>query len=78
MYGVKRKTLRSVLENAKVTQKLANKLKHTRLHTKVEVLHKDCRLDVDNMSAVMDDVRNMIYQHDLDVKPLWTREELNK
>lgn len=49
MYGVKKKTLQSVLDNAKVTHKLANKLKHTRLHTKVEVLNSDCRLDTDNM-----------------------------
>ena len=61
LYGVSKRTLKSVLGNAKITEKLANKLKHTRLHTKVEVLFSDCRLKVDNMQAAMDDARNMVY-----------------
>ena len=70
MYGVRRNTLQAILDNSKVTQKLAKKLKQVRLHTKAEVLFTDCRLNLDSMQAAMDDLRNVVYQHDLDVKPL--------
>lgn len=78
IYGISRGTLQSALKNTKLTSQLAKKLTRTRIHTKVQVLDCDLRAQTDGLKATMEDAKNMIYQHDLGVKPLWTREELNK
>lgn len=78
IYGIRRTSLQAALKNTKLSTRLAKKLKKTRIHTKVQVLHCDLNLETDGLMASMEDAKNMIYQHDLGVKPLWTREELNK
>ena len=70
--------MQSALKNTKLNSNLAKQLTRTRIHTKVQVLHCDLNIESDGLLAAMEDAKNMIYQHDLGVKPLWTREELNK
>ena len=78
VYGITKGTLNTTLKNTKLTGKLRKKLTRTRIHTKPEMVYFDARSKGLGMRVVMEDAKNMIYQHDLSIKPLWTREELNK
>ena len=65
IYGVKKSTVKSAIKNTKINNSDAKNLTHARIHTKVQVIFNDIRIEGVGMMAAMDDAKNMIYQHNV-------------
>lgn len=80
VYGITKDTIKKVFEETHYSEPYSKKLKIAQIKTKVEMIYsKVLRKEANKgILAAMEGSKNMIYQNDLILKPLWSREELNK
>lgn len=80
IYGIRKETIKQIFKDTQFSEPLSKKLKIAQIKTKVEMIHSKIIHKESNKAvlAAMEGSKNMIYQDDLVIKPLWSREELNK
>lgn len=80
IYGIRKSTIKQIFRNSQFSEPLSKKLKIAQIKTKVEMIYSKITNNEANQSILpaMEGAKNMIYQDELIIKPLWSREELNK
>ena len=77
--GVKKSSVLSYLKKAeKYENNIIHKFLHSKLNAKVECLGSVIFTEAEGLRTILKDSKNMIYQHDVYLNPLWTKEDLHK
>ena len=61
IYGIKSETIINYLKDSRIDKDMKQKMKHAKLHARVEVISSKLSTDFEHLKNSMEDAKDMIY-----------------